>query len=598
MKKFGRLMSGMLLLAMALAGCAGSAASRQPVVIVAGAEQTAAAATAFYESQTATAAIPTATPYPTAAPYIRPTDDPAVPADSVIATVAGHALTVDEFRSRVRFERWLVLETLFQNVRTAAVTPADMADPQNTMVPSIVGALYTLQDAEGFAETVLTLMLQERIMHQEYQDRALEPNTALYNNFWLNMVGLEPAGNGGLPDGFEAARDAYMARIAPFSGISLADLEFRTRVRSEQQTLLAAIGSEADIDPLALEIRHILLETEEEARDVLALLDDGADFEALARERSIDIAARGNGGDLGFFARGEMVAPFEEAAFAAGVGEVVGPVQTDFGYHVIEILAHEDAYALRRIVVASEQEALAVLDRLNAGEEFEALLAEVSLLPEDGGDIGYFTPETLPADWREGVFAAGVGDVVGPVRSADGYNILQITDSRLNRVQARHILLETEAEAEAVLDRLAAGEDFAALVAELSIDSGAQGNNGNLGFLTSDQMPAAFAEAVYGAAAGEFVGPVETEYGFHVAEVLDSRLSMLSPSQMDEVKALHFQNWLRRQVRAVEVSEVWREAYPADPQPGHIAPVLAEFEAMMNEALAAMATPDAAGSAE
>lgn len=81
-----------------------------------------------------------------------------------------------------------------------------------------------------------------------------------------------------------------------------------------------------------------------------------------------------------------------------------------------------------------------------------------------------------------------------------------------------HILLETEADAQAVLDRLAAGEDFAELAVETSTGpSGPSG--GDLGCAPSTQYVLPFAEAVDGATIGEFVGPVETEFGFHVLVV-------------------------------------------------------------------------------
>ncbi|GAB4570870.1 MAG: hypothetical protein Kow0077_06090 [Anaerolineae bacterium] len=575
-------------LVVVLSGCAGSAAVRQPVVIVEGAEQTAVAATAYFEAQTATAAAPTPTPIPTPEPYVRPTLDPAIAPDTVIATVAGHDITVEEFRNRVRYERWLALDGLARNVQTAGLRPADIANPQNTMAPTVVGVLYTLQNAESFAEAVLTSMIRERIMHAEYLARGLEPNTALYNNLWLRLVGLEAGASSGLPEGFDEAVEAFMARVAPYSDIREVDLRFILTVRSEQQTLLDVIGSEAEIDPRALEIRHILVATEEEAQEVLRQLQAGADFGTLAREVSLDQSARGNGGDLGYFERGVMVAPFEEAAFGAEVGETVGPVQTDFGYHVIEVLDREPAYRLRRIVVADEAEAQAVIERIDAGEAFDDLVEELSLHPENGGDLGFFSRDSLPPAWQEMIFSAQVGDVVGPVQSADGFNVLQITDEQVDRVHARHILVETEEEARAVLDRLAAGEDFAAVAEDVSIDSGAQGNDGNLGFVTSDQLPEALAEALMTADVGDIVGPVETEFGYHVVEVLDSRLNMLTPNQMDEIKALHFQNWLRRKVREVEINEVWRQVYPADPQPIHVSPLLAEFETVMNEALASL----------
>jgi parvulin-like peptidyl-prolyl isomerase len=86
--------------------------------------------------------------------------------------------------------------------------------------------------------------------------------------------------------------------------------------------------------------RHILLENEDTAQDLLDQLDEGADFGDLAREFSTGPSGP-SGGDLGWFAQGQMVEPFEEAAFAAEVGEIVGPVETQFGFHIIQILGRE-----------------------------------------------------------------------------------------------------------------------------------------------------------------------------------------------------------------------------------------------------------------
>jgi peptidyl-prolyl cis-trans isomerase C len=87
--------------------------------------------------------------------------------------------------------------------------------------------------------------------------------------------------------------------------------------------------------------RHILVETEEAALEVIAELDGGAEFAELARERSTDPAAS-RGGELGTFRRGSMVPPFETAAFALEPGSYSSePVQTQFGYHVILVEAKE-----------------------------------------------------------------------------------------------------------------------------------------------------------------------------------------------------------------------------------------------------------------
>lgn len=94
----------------------------------------------------------------------------------------------------------------------------------------------------------------------------------------------------------------------------------------------------ADFQPQD-EIRasHILVKTQEEADTIKTELDGGADFATIAKEKSIDPGAA-NGGDLGFFGQGMMVAPFEEAAFAlTDVGQVSAPVESQFGWHIIKL---------------------------------------------------------------------------------------------------------------------------------------------------------------------------------------------------------------------------------------------------------------------
>lgn len=83
--------------------------------------------------------------------------------------------------------------------------------------------------------------------------------------------------------------------------------------------------------------RHILVETEEEAAEIIKQLDEGADFATIAGEKSTDGAAA-QGGDLGSFTRGRMVPEFEEAAFALEPGTYSKePVKTAFGWHVIKV---------------------------------------------------------------------------------------------------------------------------------------------------------------------------------------------------------------------------------------------------------------------
>lgn len=89
--------------------------------------------------------------------------------------------------------------------------------------------------------------------------------------------------------------------------------------------------------------RHILVKTEDEAKDVIKQLDAGKDFAELAKEKSTD-PNKDDGGDLGYFSRGRMVKEFEDAAFALEKGTYSKtPVKTDFGYHVIKVEDKRDA---------------------------------------------------------------------------------------------------------------------------------------------------------------------------------------------------------------------------------------------------------------
>ena len=86
-----------------------------------------------------------------------------------------------------------------------------------------------------------------------------------------------------------------------------------------------------------LNARHILVETEEEAKAIVEELKNGADFAQLAKEKSVDTGSGVEGGELGWFSVGTMVTEFNDAAYALELKTVSEPVKSDFGYHIIEV---------------------------------------------------------------------------------------------------------------------------------------------------------------------------------------------------------------------------------------------------------------------
>ena len=90
-------------------------------------------------------------------------------------------------------------------------------------------------------------------------------------------------------------------------------------------------------DEKEVHARHILVEKEDEAKAILADLKKGGDFAAIAKEKSKDPGSKENGGDLGYFAKDQMVPEFAEAAFKLDKGQLSDPVKTQFGWHVLKV---------------------------------------------------------------------------------------------------------------------------------------------------------------------------------------------------------------------------------------------------------------------
>lgn len=138
--------------------------------------------------------------------------------------------------------------------------------------------------------------------------------------------------------------DGYAERVKYHERRALRDAFFDAKIAGAVSEADAKQIYDAQIGQVKPEqevhARHILVATEAEAKEIAERLKKGEDFATVAKEKSKDEGAEG--GDLGFFARGQMLKPFEDAAFALEVGQISEPVQTQFGWHIIKVEEKRD----------------------------------------------------------------------------------------------------------------------------------------------------------------------------------------------------------------------------------------------------------------
>ena len=209
--------------------------------------------------------------------------------------------------------------------------------------------------------------------------------------------------------------------------------------------------------PVFAEQRYImvmLLESESQATEVSARLEGGDDFGDLAGELSLDEFTKDRKGDLGWRPKdvlAELLATSipGEYVFSADVGALSQPIYDEtkikgVGYWVVEVLEREqetEQAHVRAILLASEEEAWQVRNRLETGEDFTALAKELSQhgeSKEDGGDLGWLAPGETGAALDELVFGSEVEGLSEPIRdeaaiTEGGYWLLKVLDKDDNK---------------------------------------------------------------------------------------------------------------------------------------------------------------------
>ncbi|MGI6659473.1 MAG: peptidylprolyl isomerase [Dethiobacteraceae bacterium] len=233
----------------------------------------------------------------------------------------------------------------------ATVVGAVVVNQRSEVVATVNGEKITKQElydafvANGGA-SILEQLISERLIAQEAAKLGIEVTDAEVQQ---EIDRLIEENYYGMKEYYEQALAQYGITEELLKDNIRTDLQLSAIVRSKIEVSEAEVEeyfreNQDDFNiPEEIDVRHILVETEEEAEEVLALLRAGEDFAELAKEHSQDPGSADKGGALGFNGRGSFVKEFEDAAFALPVGEYSEPVKTEHGYHIIEVLERKEA---------------------------------------------------------------------------------------------------------------------------------------------------------------------------------------------------------------------------------------------------------------
>lgn len=216
----------------------------------------------------------------------------------------------------------------------SSAEPAAPAAPSPTTVVATVGGQQITEADLAFAAEDLGQDLQQ--IPQD-QVRAV---------LLTQMIDLKLMAEAGHAANLEQS-DLYKERLSylqdralrrAFTKQAVSDAITADAIKAEYDKEVAAMPNVDEVHA-----RHILVSTQDDAKAIKAQLDGGADFATLAKQKSIEPGAKDSGGDLGYFTQDKMVKPFADAAFALKVGQVSDPIQTQFGWHIIQVLDRRPA---------------------------------------------------------------------------------------------------------------------------------------------------------------------------------------------------------------------------------------------------------------
>ncbi len=217
-------------------------------------------------------------------------------------------------------------------------------------------------DDEALKKQVLTAMVDMEAIKEYLKDENIEEDEKVdesYNQY-LDFIEQNEQSKKFIEDNNisdEFIKNMFLSQLYEEKFVE----EIRESIDVEAEiTAYYEENKEAQFTMEQVRASHVLLKTEEEAKTIKNRADNGEDFATLAIENSIG-PSKDQGGDLGYFGRGQMVQPFEEAVFQMEVGEISDIVQTEHGYHVIKLtdkrseIPLEEAYTYIESIVISEE---------------------------------------------------------------------------------------------------------------------------------------------------------------------------------------------------------------------------------------------------
>ncbi len=257
-----------------------------------------------------------------------------------VAVVNGQAITTAEYQEMVAYQRFRLALNFGDQFDAPTLASFFQEQLPVEVLEDMIDALLIEQEAARRGITVSDEELQRAIEERFGYFRDAPTPTPIPEG--AEAITTTAQTDTVTRSQFEDRLRGYLEALKAQTGVT--EARYREFVRREllRSKLREIITADVPTSVLQIRARHILVETEEEARQVRERILAGEDFAAVAKEVSKDPGSAEKGGDLGWFARGRMVAEFEEAAFNLPVGVLSEPVKTNFGYHIIEVLERDE----------------------------------------------------------------------------------------------------------------------------------------------------------------------------------------------------------------------------------------------------------------